>query len=100
MSDQKARSVSLVSMPRYIGGPPQMLFWELDEVIVFALCLAVGILTRELTWMLIGGLVVTRIFSNWKMGQLPGVLAHMAYWHGYSSLNPIFKRGDVREFVE
>jgi type IV conjugative transfer system protein TraL len=87
-------------MPRNIGGPPQMFFWELDEIIVFSLCLGVGILTRELTWMMLGGFVVTRLFSNWKMGQLPGVLAHMAYWYGFSSLNHVFQRGDSRYFLE
>jgi type IV conjugative transfer system protein TraL len=94
------RSIPIVEIPRNIGGPPQLLFWELDEVIIFALCIGVGILTRTLTWMLLLSLVITRIFSNWKMGQLPGILAHMVYWYGFSSLNPVFRRGDVRHYVE
>ena len=98
--NSQPRAISVVVIPRFVGGAPQLLFWELDEVVVFALCMAVGIATRELTWMIVGGIVITRLFSNWKMNQLPGILAHMVYWHGLSSLNSVFRRGDARHFVE
>ena len=92
--------VERVEMPRHVGGPPQLFFWELDEVIIFTFCMMIGILMRELFWTMLGGIVVTRLFSNWKMGQLRGVLAHMAYWHGFAALNPAFRNGDVRNFIE
>ena len=38
----------MVKIPRYIDTQPQILWWELDEVIVLILCLFVGILTRQL----------------------------------------------------
>jgi conjugal transfer pilus assembly protein TraL len=100
MADVDTGSAVRVEIPRHVGGPPQFFFWELDEVIVFSFCMVVGLATRQLTWMLLIGLVITRLFSGWKANKLPGVLAHMAYWYGLSSLNKIFERGDSREFVE
>jgi type IV conjugative transfer system protein TraL len=94
------RDIVIREIPRHIGGSPKIFVWELDEVIVFGACFAVGIITRELTWMVLLSFLVVRLFSNWKMGQLPGILAHMAYWHGFSQLNNHFKRGDVREYLD
>jgi type IV conjugative transfer system protein TraL len=95
-----SRQIEIKQIPRFVGGPPQLLFWDLDEVIVFSACVAVGIVTRELTWMFVVSFVVVRLFSNWKMGQLPGILAHMAYWYGFSQLNEHFTRGDVRHYLD
>jgi conjugal transfer pilus assembly protein TraL len=89
-----------VRIPRYVDGMPQMLMWELDEVIVFVFCMLVGIITRELTLMVVFGVVIVRMFSGWKNGQLDGVLAHMAYWYGLSPLNGVFKNGNMREYVQ
>lgn len=100
MADADYSGAVRVEIPRHVGGPPQFFFWELDEVIVFSFCLVIGIVIRQLTWMILIGLVITRLFGGWKANKLPGVLAHMAYWYGLAGLNKIFLRGDSREFIE
>jgi conjugal transfer pilus assembly protein TraL len=89
-----------VRMPRNVDEPLPVLFFEVDEVIVFTVCLLFGIVTRELTYSAIAGIFVIRAFSRWKNGKLPGVLAHMAFWYGLFSLNKVFVASKGREFIE
>lgn len=89
-----------VEMPDYVDSQPQLFFWELDEVIVYVLTMIVGIITRELTIMLIVGFVIVYIFSGWKMKQLDGILAHLAFHWGVLGLNKVFRNGNVKEYVE
>ncbi len=87
-------------MPGMVDSPPQLLFWDLDEVIVYVFTMIIGLITRELTIMLVVGFVVVYIFSGWKMKQLDGVLAHMGYFYGVMGMNKVFKNGNIKEYIE
>lgn len=87
-------------MPRNVDDPLPVLFFEVDEVVVFVVCMLFGIITRELTYSVIVGIFVTRSFSKWKNGKLPGVLAHMAFWYGIFSLNKVFQASAGHDFIE
>lgn len=89
-----------IAMPRDVDEPLPFLMFEIDEVIVMVVCLMVGIVTRELTYAIVLSFVVVKMFSRWKAGKLPGVLAHMMFWFGILSLNNSFKVSDGKEFVE
>jgi len=91
----------MVKIPRYIDTQPQLLWWELDEVIVLILCLFVGILTRQLTYFLLGGFVSTYFITKLKNGKSDGYVFHWFYWLSIPSFQ--FRRvppGDRREFLE
>jgi conjugal transfer pilus assembly protein TraL len=91
----------MVKIPRYIDTQPQLLWWELDEVIVLILCLFVGILTRQLTYLLLGGFVSTYFITKLKTGKSDGYVFHWFYWLSIPSFQ--FRRvppGDRREFLE
>jgi len=89
-----------VAIPRNVDEPLPVLFFEVDEVIVFVVCVLVGIVTRELTYTVIASIFVVRAFSRWKNGKLPGVLAHMVFWYGIFALNKVFSASQGRNFVE
>jgi conjugal transfer pilus assembly protein TraL len=91
----------MVRIPRYIDTQPQILWWELDEVILLVLSLFAGILTRQLTYFLLGGFVATYFVSKLKSGKSKGYVFHWFYWLGipsfqFRSLPP----GHRREFLE
>lgn len=91
----------MVKIPRYIDSQPQILWWELDEIIVLIMCLIVGIITRQLTYFLLGGFVATYFIAKLKTGKSEGYIFHWFYWLGMPSFQ--FRRvppGDRREFLE
>lgn len=91
----------MVKIPRYIDSQPQILWWELDEIIVLIMCLIVGIITRQLTYFLLGGFVATYFITKLKTGKSEGYFFHWFYWIGMPSFQ--FRRvppGDRREFLE
>ena len=71
----------MVRIPRYIDTQPQILWWELDEIIVLIMSLFVGILTRQLTYFLLGGFIATYFITKLKNGKSDGFIFHLAYWY-------------------
>ncbi len=89
-----------IQMPRNVDEPLPVVFFEVDEVIVFVVCVLIGIIIRELTYTVIASIFIVRAFSRWKNGKLPGVLAHMVFWYGIFALNKVFTAAHGRNFVE
>jgi conjugal transfer pilus assembly protein TraL len=88
-------------IPRYIDSPPQLLWWELDEVIVLIICVFAGMLARELTAFLVVGVLSTVLIGRMKRGKSDGIVYHWCYWlclPGFSL--PGYPPGDQREFLE
>jgi conjugal transfer pilus assembly protein TraL len=91
----------MVRIPRYIDTQPQILWWELDEVIILIMAIFAGILTRQLTYFLLGGVISTYFITKLKSGKSKGYVFHWFYWLGIPSFQ--FRRlppGDRREFLE
>jgi conjugal transfer pilus assembly protein TraL len=61
----------------------------------------VGILTRQLTYFLLGGLVATYFITKLKTGKSDGYIFHWFYWLSIPSFQfhggPA---GHIREFIE
>ncbi|ALA58007.1 type IV conjugative transfer system protein TraL [Nitrospira moscoviensis] len=90
-----------VFIPRYMDNPPQIAWWELDELIVLILCGFIGILTRQLTSLLIVGLMCTFMISTLKSGKSDGFIFHCAYWYGIPGFDlPQGPQGTIRELIE
>jgi type IV conjugative transfer system protein TraL len=73
----------------------------LDEVIILILAIFAGILTRQLTYFLLGGFVSTYCIMKLKSGKSKGYVFHWFYWLGIPSFQ--FRGlppGDRREFLE
>ncbi len=86
---------------RYLDNPPQIAWWELDELIVLILCGFIGILTRHLTFLLIVGLVCTFMISTLKSGKSDGFIYHCAYWYGIPGFDlPLGPQETIRELIE
>lgn len=90
-----------VFIPRYMDSLPQIGWWELDELIVLILCGFIGIVTRQLTSLLLVGLACTLIISKVKTGKSDGFIFHFAYWYGIPGFGlPLGPEGPVRELIE
>ena len=91
----------MYNIPKYIDSPPQILWWELDEVVILIICIFAGIIARELTTLLCVGIISTAIISRMKRGKSEGIVLHWCYWRCI----PMFEirgcpTGDIRELVE
>ncbi|MEW6542464.1 MAG: type IV conjugative transfer system protein TraL [Nitrospirota bacterium] len=91
----------MYTIPRYIDSPPQVLWWELDEIVILIICIFAGIISRELTTLTAVGICSTILISKTKRGKSEGIVLHWCYWHCL----PMFSlkgcpSGDVRELVE
>lgn len=88
-------------IPRYIDSPPQILWWELDEVIILIICVFAGIISRELTLLLLIGVGSVILIGKTKQGKSEGIVLHWCYWWCIPMFS--FRRcpsGDIREFIE
>jgi conjugal transfer pilus assembly protein TraL len=92
--------VTPIDIPRYVDSQPQLLFWELDEAIVFVGCLASGIAIGGYATLIAiaAGWIVVKAFRRFKNGALDGILLHLCYWAGVLSLNDHYKDSTRRDF--
>lgn len=91
----------MVTIPRYLDTPPQILWFEIDELIFFLVSMVVGILTRTLTACLLVGIASVFVLSKLKSGQSDGVILHWWWWHGIPGFT--LRRGppaQITEFLE
>lgn len=88
-------------IPRYMDALPQILWWELDELVILFLSFFLGLITRQLTTLLIVGVISTFILAKLKNGKSDGFIFHLAYWYGIPSFAiKGVPSGAIREFVE
>lgn len=89
-----------IEIPRYVDCQPQLLFWELDEAIIFVGCLAGGIAIGGYATLLAmaGGVFAVKAFRRFKNGALDGILLHLCYWAGVMALNKHYQDSTKRDF--
>lgn len=87
-----------VRIPRDIDSQIQILFWELDEFLVFFVLFGVGIVLRGWATLvgLVAGYYAVKFFKKFKEGGLDGALAHIFYGWGVMPLNKIYEDGMAR----
>ena len=75
-------------IPRYIDDPPQIFWWEIDEVAVFSGAFVVGALSGQVLGGLLGGFALSWLLERLKSGRGSAFLLHLAYWYGLSGARP------------
>lgn len=84
---------------RYIDDPPQIFFWDVDDVVLFSVFMGIGIVFNILFFMvLLGGGIVYGL-GKVKEKKAEGFLLHAAYWYGIKPMKntpPSY----IKEFIE
>ena len=75
-------------IPRYIDDPPQIFWWEIDEVAVFSGAFVVGALSGQALAGLLAGFALSWLLERLKSGRGSAFLVHLAYWYGLSGVRP------------
>lgn len=75
-------------IPRYIDDPPQIFWWEVDEVALFSGAFAVGALSGQVLGGLLVGFLLSWLLERLKSGRGSAFLVHLAYWYGLSGARP------------
>jgi len=89
-----------LEIPQMIDNFPQLMFWEVDEVMPVLFGMAAGLLFDRMgTGMILGG-CLSWIYIGYKHEALPGSLFHICFWWGIYSLNEAFKNGLNRESIQ
>jgi len=84
---------------RYIDDPVSFFFWDIDEIVVFATFMVIGLLTDTLTYLIIVGIFFSFVLSRVKQSKAEGFFMHVLYWYGLYRLRG-FPPSYIREFVE
>lgn len=84
-------------IPRYIDDPPQIFWWEVDEVALFSGAFVVGALSGQVLGGLLGGFALSWLLERLKAGRGSAFLVHLAYWYGFSAAKPESRK---QRFVE
>ncbi len=69
-------------IPRYLNSPAQLLWWEIDEVMVITAALGIGILYECLVFAVPAALLGAKIMAKMKAEHGHGWMLHQAWWHG------------------
>lgn len=89
----------MTEIQRYLDDPPTLFFWEIDEVIVMATFIFMGILVGALLSLGLAGVACAQILRRIKKKSSEGVFLHFLYWHGFLNLKGCPK-SYMRKFVE
>ena len=89
-----------IDIPRYVDSQMQLLFWEIDEAVIFIGCLGAGIAIGGWATIasLVGGWYAVKRFKRFKNGALDGILQHLCYWAGVMKLNKHYQDSSKRDF--
>ena len=90
----------MVSIPKHVDDPPQLLIWSLDEFIIMMGFSVIGALWNMLLPGLIVGMALGKLFRKMQEGALPGLLFHMFWYVGVVSIKGRIPIGLVREIYE
>lgn len=82
-------------VPEFIDSPPQILFWEADEIAPIFAGIGIGIITGTLTYLLIPMYFFHKYFTYFKDQHMRGYLLHLLYRIGAIPLNPKFPNGAI-----
>ncbi|MFH0810111.1 MAG: type IV conjugative transfer system protein TraL [Pseudomonadota bacterium] len=87
-------------IPRYLDSMPQILFWELDDMMFLVSGVFMGIGTGHVLIGMLLGALATRYYARAKEQHLPGYLVHWLYFR--AGLSPVrsLRPGWIREFQE
>jgi type IV conjugative transfer system protein TraL len=69
-------------IPRYLNAQAQLLWWELDEVLVITAALGIGILYEILLLAVPIALLAAKAMAKMKAEHGHGWILHHAWWHG------------------
>lgn len=69
-------------IPRYLNAQAQILWWELDEIMVITACIGIGILFELLFITVPLGLLAARALAKIKADHGHGWFLHHAWWNG------------------
>jgi len=72
----------MTKIARYIDDPPQIFFWDIDEIIIFGMFFGIGMLANILTIMIFIAIGVNLLFSRVKQCRSDGFFLHILYWLG------------------
>ncbi len=77
-----------VRIPRYIDDLPQLLWWEVDEVALFAGIFGLGIIMGITGKGLLVAIACTYLLQKLKAGKGSEFIMHWGYWQGIIPLKP------------
>lgn len=89
----------MVEINRNIDDPMSFFFWEIDEIVVIAATMFIGIVINSLITLGIIGMVFAYILRKIKKSSSEGVMIHFLYWHGFLPLRNCPK-SHIRELSE
>lgn len=84
-----------IPIPQFIDNPPQIMFWEADEIAPAFFLIGIGIITGTLTYCIVLAFGVHKLFVHFKSKHLRGYLLHVAYRIGMVPLNKKFPNGAI-----
>ena len=80
-------------LPRYLQAQPQLLNWELDELMFFIPFVGVGIMVNQMPLFSLVGYLVMKFYIRLKNSKQDGYVAHFFYKLGLYNL-----KGKVPEY--
>jgi len=86
-------------LPKYLNAMPQILWWELDQFLVFIGFISVGILAGRTFSGFVAGMVATFAYTKIRDNRQPGYFKHWMYSKGLYNLKDKMPEYYVKEFI-
>jgi conjugal transfer pilus assembly protein TraL len=91
-----------VHIPRHIDKPPMVLFWSLEEVVVVAVMVSIGMMVEQVFILLLLSIFATKKYREFNHYHPDGFYIHYLYWHGVvdQDAGKTVPNSSIREFLE
>lgn len=87
-----------IEIPRYVDDPVHLFFWAIDEVAPIILGLVVGMFVGSPMIFAFVGILITKVYSQFRDSRPEGFPLHFLYWNGFMptksklATNPFIRR--------
>jgi len=86
-------------LPRYLHARPQLLNWELDELMFFLPLVGVGIMVNQMPLFSLVGYLAMQFYIRLKRNRQDGYVVHFFYRLGLYNLKGKFPEYWIKELV-
>jgi conjugal transfer pilus assembly protein TraL len=75
--------MKMLTLPRHIDAPKQILIWEFDEIVPILTALCFGVIIEQALLTTVAGIALARMYRKYKDTRPDGYVYHALYWWGF-----------------
>lgn len=89
-----------IKMPKYVDSQIQVLWWEVDQFLIFMAAIGIGLLMHQFLIAVVFNFVSMPMITKFKRASLDGMAMHVMHGSGLMPLNKEFTDALEMEYYQ